>query len=69
MLADPGLADPADLVTFDDSVRLALLVVLQQLSPAERVVFVLHDIFRLPFEEVAEMIKQDQPEMPLVEAI
>ena len=36
-----GLADPADRVTFDDGVRLALLVVLQQLSPAERVVFVL----------------------------
>lgn len=51
-----GLADPADRVTFDDGVRLALLVVLQQLSPAERVVFVLHDIFRLPFEAVAETV-------------
>src|SRR6266702_7320756 len=37
--------DPADRVTLDDSVRLALLVVLQRLSPAERVVLVLHDIF------------------------
>src|SRR5215467_6158527 len=36
------LADPADRVTFDDSVRLALLVMLERLSPAERVVFVLH---------------------------
>ncbi len=59
--ADPGLADPADRVTFDDSVRLALLVVLQQLSPAERVVFVLHDIFRLPFEEVAETVGRNTP--------
>lgn len=39
----PALADPADRVTFDDGVRLALLVVLQQLSPSERVVFVLHE--------------------------
>ena len=50
------LADPADRVTFDDGVRLALLVVLQQLSPAERVAFVLHDIFRLPFDAVAETV-------------
>jgi RNA polymerase sigma-70 factor (ECF subfamily) len=47
------LADPADRVTFDDSVRLALLVVLERLTPAERVVFVLHDVFRMPFDEVA----------------
>lgn len=50
------LADPADRVTFDDSVRLALLVVLQRLSPAERVVFVLHDIFRMPFDDIAETV-------------
>jgi len=59
--AEPGLADPADRVTFDDGVRLALLVVLQQLSPAERVVFVLHDIFRLPFEAVAETVGRTAP--------
>src|SRR5215469_4440766 len=50
----PEPADPADRVTFDDSVRLALLVMLERLSPAERVVFVLHDIFQMPFDEVAE---------------
>jgi len=50
------LLDPADRVTLDDEVRLALLVVLQQLKPAERVVFVLHDIFRLPFDTIAETI-------------
>jgi RNA polymerase sigma-70 factor, ECF subfamily len=48
--------DPADRVTLDDTVRLALLVVLQRLSPAERVVFVLHDIFGLPFDAVAETV-------------
>jgi RNA polymerase sigma-70 factor, ECF subfamily len=56
-----GLADPADRVTFDDGVRLALLVVLQQLSPAERVAFVLHDIFRMPFETVAETVGRSAP--------
>jgi len=50
------LADPADRVTFDDSIRLALLVVLQRLTPAERVVFVLHDIFQMPFGTVAETV-------------
>jgi RNA polymerase sigma-70 factor, ECF subfamily len=50
----PG--DPADRVTLDDNVRLALLVVLQRLSPAERVVFVLHDIFAVPFDSIAQTI-------------
>jgi len=48
--------DPADRVTLDDSVRLALLVVLQRLSPAERVVFVLHDIFSVPFDSIAQTV-------------
>src|SRR6266481_874888 len=52
----PGLADPADWVTFDDGVTLALLVVLQQLSSAERVVFVLHNIFKMPFDTIAETV-------------
>src|SRR5207249_2876652 len=48
---EPALqvADPADRITLDDSVRMALLVVLEKLSPAERAVFVLHDVFRYPF--------------------
>jgi RNA polymerase sigma-70 factor (ECF subfamily) len=48
--------DPADRVTLDDSVRLALLTVLQTLSPAERVAFVLHDVFGLTFEEVGRVV-------------
>jgi RNA polymerase sigma-70 factor (ECF subfamily) len=59
--AQPALADPADRVTFDDSVRLALLVVLQRLSPAERVVFILHDIFQMPFGAVAESVGKTTP--------
>jgi len=37
--------DPADRITLEDSVRLAMLVVLERLTPVERVVFVLHDVF------------------------
>jgi len=45
--------DPADRITLDDEVHLALLVVLQRLSPAERVVFVLHEVFGMPFDQIA----------------
>jgi len=48
--------DPADRVTLDDNVRLALLVMLQRLGPAERVVFVLHDIFQVPFDVIAQTV-------------
>ena len=48
--------DPADRVTLDDNVRMALSVVLRRLSPAERVVFVLHDVFQVPFDTVAETV-------------
>jgi RNA polymerase sigma-70 factor (ECF subfamily) len=51
-----GPGDPADRVTLDDSVRLALLVVLERLTPAERVAFVLHDLFAMPFDTVAETL-------------
>ncbi|HEX3623476.1 MAG TPA: sigma-70 family RNA polymerase sigma factor [Acidimicrobiales bacterium] len=52
----PPTADPADRVTLDDDVRMALLVVLQRLSPAERTVFVLHDVFRFSFEMAASIV-------------
>jgi RNA polymerase sigma-70 factor (ECF subfamily) len=48
--------DPADRVTLDDEVRTALLEVLRRLSPGERVAFVLHDVFGLPFEKIAETV-------------
>jgi RNA polymerase sigma-70 factor (ECF subfamily) len=48
--------NPADRVTLDDEVRLALLVVLERLTPAERVAFVLHDVFQLPFDLIAETV-------------
>ncbi|MER5294080.1 RNA polymerase sigma factor SigJ [Streptomyces pharetrae] len=51
-----GPADPADRVTLDESVNMAFLVVLESMTPAERVAFVLHDVFRYPFAEVAEIV-------------
>src|SRR5262249_27939969 len=48
--------DPADRVTLDDQVSLALLTVLETLSPAERAVYVLHEAFGVPLHEVATML-------------
>jgi RNA polymerase sigma factor (sigma-70 family) len=48
--------DPADRVTLDESVSMAFLVMLESMTPAERVAFVLHDVFRYPFAEVAEIV-------------
>lgn len=48
--------DPADRVTLDESVSMALLVVLERLSPAQRTAFLLHDVFGLPFDEVAGVV-------------
>src|SRR5919112_3190942 len=49
-------APPEEQVLLADSVGLALLVVLDTLTPAERLAFVLHDMFELPFDEIAPMI-------------
>ncbi|MBO1334227.1 RNA polymerase sigma factor SigJ [Streptomyces sp. VRA16 Mangrove soil] len=48
--------DPAERVTLDESVSMAFLVVLESMTPAERVSFVLHDVFRYPFPEVAKIV-------------
>ncbi|MFF5243622.1 RNA polymerase sigma factor SigJ [Streptosporangium sp. NPDC000095] len=49
-------ADPEREVLLADSVGLALLVVLESLTPAERLAFVLHDVFGLPFEQIAPIV-------------
>lgn len=48
--------DPGEKVALDESLSLAMLVVLETLSPAERAVFVLHDVFGYEFDEVATMV-------------
>ncbi len=47
--------DPADRVTLDESVNMAFLVVLESMTPAQRVAFILHDVFRYSFAEVAQI--------------
>jgi len=49
-------ADPADRVTLDESVSMAFLVVLESMTPAERVAFILHDVFGYPFAEIAGIV-------------
>jgi len=52
----PGASlDPADRVTLDESVSMAFLVVLESMTPAERVALILHDVFRYSFAEVADV--------------
>lgn len=48
--------DPADRITLDDEVRRALGVVLDLMTPAERAAFLLHDVFGIPFDRVAEIV-------------
>nr|WP_157528388.1 RNA polymerase sigma factor SigJ [Kibdelosporangium sp. MJ126-NF4]CEL18275.1 putative sigma factor [Kibdelosporangium sp. MJ126-NF4]CTQ97761.1 putative sigma factor [Kibdelosporangium sp. MJ126-NF4] len=55
-LPEPLVDGPEDRITMAESVNMALLVVLETLSPAERTVFVLHEVFGLPFVEVAEAV-------------
>ncbi|MFI7470311.1 sigma-70 family RNA polymerase sigma factor [Nonomuraea sp. NPDC049646] len=55
--ADPA-AGPEQEALMADSVGLALLVVLESLSPAERLAFVLHDLFGLPFEQIAPIVER-----------
>jgi RNA polymerase sigma-70 factor (ECF subfamily) len=53
---DAVTADPADRITLDESISMAFLVVLESMTPAERVAFILHDVFRYSFKEVAEIV-------------
>lgn len=56
VISPEGTPQPEEEALLADSVSLALLVVLDTLSPAERLAFVLHDMFELPFEEIAPMV-------------
>jgi len=54
----PHGADPEQEILLADSVGLALLVILDRLTPAERLAFVLHDVFAVPFEEIATIVER-----------
>ena len=57
ILDRPGATEPEHEALLADSVGVALLVVLDMLSAAERLAFVLHDIFAVPFDEIAPIIE------------
>ncbi|MED7929999.1 sigma-70 family RNA polymerase sigma factor [Nonomuraea sp. LP-02] len=56
VVTSPEGVDPEHEALLSDSVGLALLVVLQTLEPAERLAFVLHDMFAVPFDEIAPIV-------------
>jgi RNA polymerase sigma factor (sigma-70 family) len=56
VISRDGALQPEEAAVLADSVGLALLVVLETLAPAERLAFVLHDMFAFPFEEIAPMV-------------
>jgi RNA polymerase sigma factor (sigma-70 family) len=53
--------DPAEEAIAAEAVGLALMVVLESLSPAERLAFVLHDVFAIPFQQVAAVVDRSEP--------
>ncbi|WP_049556426.1 sigma-70 family RNA polymerase sigma factor [Nonomuraea sp. SBT364] len=57
--ADDGGSDPEQAALVSDSVGLAMQVVLDMLAPAERLAFVLHDVFAVPFEEIAPIVDRN----------
>jgi RNA polymerase sigma factor (sigma-70 family) len=59
--ADPTWSDPEQQALLADSIGLALLVVLDTLTPAERVAFVLHDVFAVPFDQIAPIVDRSTP--------
>ena len=56
-----GPMSPEDRVTLDESVSMAMLVLLESLSPAERTAFVLHDVLNLSYDEIAETVGRSEP--------
>jgi RNA polymerase sigma-70 factor (ECF subfamily) len=59
-IRESGVVDPEQEAELSDSVGLALLVILETLTPAERLAFVLHDIFAVPFDEIAPIVERSE---------
>ena len=58
IVGPPGVLDPEHEALVADSVGMALMVVLETLLPAERLAFVLHDAFSVPFDEIARIVER-----------
>lgn len=61
LVASSANADPLDKVSLDEEVSTALLIVMESMTPAERVAFVLHDVFAVPFDEIATIVGRSTP--------
>ena len=59
--ADGGVLAPEDAALLSDQVGLALQIVLDELTPDERLAFVLHDLFAMPFAEIAAVLERPEP--------
>ncbi len=59
-ISSSDVVDPEQEAELSDSIGLALLVILETLTPAERLAFVLHDIFAVPFEEIAPIVERSE---------
>ena len=59
VVVEDDVRDPEHEALVADSVGLALLAVLEKLSPAERIAFVLHDMFAVPFDDIAEILDRE----------
>lgn len=59
--AQPGGADPLARLSYAEDVSTAFLLALERLTPLERAAFLLHDVFELPFDEVAARLGRDAP--------
>ena len=59
-ISSSHVIDPEQEAELSDSIGLALLVILETLTPAERLAFVLHDIFAVPFEEIAPIVERSE---------
>lgn len=58
VIGHPGAADPEQQALLADAVGLALMVVMDAMAPAERLAFVLHDMFTVPFDEIAPLVEK-----------
>src|ERR1700758_947763 len=60
VVTEPGVADPLSAVVAHEDARYAAMVVLERLTPDQRVAFVLHDGFAVPFSEIAQVLGTSQ---------
>ncbi len=61
LAASSARPDPLDQVSLDEELSTALLIVMESMTPAERVAFVLHDVFAVPFDEIATIVGRSTP--------